>query len=483
MARDKNRIISGFTGINSGTITNCFVKMNMKAKAYESGFCGVNSGEIKNSISECTHSAKKNQIGFCKNTKGITNSYFIRTSKLNDDQLLDKSLAGTKEEVISKFIDNKNWEKKDNHLVLQKKNFKETIQEVEATIFIHTEQELIDAAAKVNEGLDEYMYANIELTSDLDLKGKRWIPIGKSELVPFRGVFNGNGHTIRNFIVKEQKSEVSGFFGYIKDAVIQNLQVDCIVHGGKYAGALTGINDNGKILGCQAAVKGDAQYCFGGLVGKNSGQIEHSQCIGQAQNPLNKALFASASSAAVLVAAAAAIVFLYNNGNEGRTRYPAVPVSQEAVPIEGDNDKPVANGNSVEYAMETKLICKKGEDTVNVAFKNPGKSNHDIVVSLQITDEELLKTIGTTGRSKEEQEALEQDETYDEKTNRVTIAESGSVPPGYEMATLKLNTLEDGSSLPKGTYNAIVYLSLYDIKTNAKAMVNSQTPVKLIVKG
>ena len=133
--------------------------------------------------------------------------------------------------------------------------------------------------------------------------------------------------------------------------------------------------------------------------------------------------------------------------------------------------------------METKLICKKGEDTVNVAFKNPGKSNHDIVVSLQITDEELLKTIGTTGRSKEEQEALEQDETYDEKTNRVTIAESGSVPPGYEMGTLKLNTLEDGSSLPKGTYNAIVYLSLYDIKTNAKAMVNSQTPVKLIVKG
>lgn len=483
MARDNNRIISGFTGINSGTITNCFARMNLKAKAYESGFCGVNSGEIINSISECIHSAKKNKIGFCKNTKGILNSYFIRESKSNDPQLLDKSLAATKEEVNSKFKNNKNWEIEENHLVLQKKNYQETIQGTETTIFIHTEQELIDIAAKVNEGLDEYTYANIELTTNLDLKGKRWTPIGKSEILPFRGVFNGNGHTIRNFIVNGKKSEVSGLFGYIKGAVIQNLQVDCIVHGGTYAGALAGINDDSKILGCHAAVKGDAQYCFGGLVGKNSGQIEQSTCIGQAQNPLNKAFLISTASASVLIVAAAAMAFLFHNGNEGRTPYPAIPVSKEAIPIKGDKEKPVANGNSVEYAMETKLICKKGKDTVNVAFKNPGKSNHDIVISLQITDEELLKTIGTTGRSKKEQDALEQDETYDEKTNRVTIAKSGSIPPGYEMKTLKLNTLEDGSSLPKGTYNAIVYLSLYDIKTNAKAMVTSQTPVKLIIKG
>lgn len=41
---------------------------------------------------------------------------------------------------------------------ITKKRFKK-IQEVEATIFIHTEQELIDVATKVNEGLDEYMYA------------------------------------------------------------------------------------------------------------------------------------------------------------------------------------------------------------------------------------------------------------------------------------------------------------------------------------
>lgn len=457
--------------------------MNIKVKENASGFCGVNSGTIESSLSDSSHSAKKNIVGFCKNTKGIKNCYYVKMDKWNDSQLLDRSYSATRENVISAWKDKPNWNQEENNLQPQKTTFEETIEDVESTIIIHTMQELLDVATKVNEGLDAYVYANIELADNLDLKGKKWTPIGKSEMTPFRGVFNGNGYAIRNFVVKEKKSEVSGFFGYIKNGIVQNLDIDCIIHGGKYAGSLVGINDGGKLLGCHAAVKGDAMYCIGGLVGKNSGEITQCSCIGQVQKTSNATRVATVSGAAALAGVAAFMLFLNNPMENGRTRYPAVPVSEEAVPIKGDTDKPVANGNSVEYAMETQLVCKKGDDTVAVNFKNPGKSNHDIVISIQITDEELIKAIGTTGRTKEAQAELEKDKTYSKKTNRVILAESGSVPPGYEMATLKLNKLEDGSSLPKGTYNALVYLSLYDIHTNAKAMVNSQTPIKLVVKG
>lgn len=483
MAGNKDRIISGFIGMNTGSIKNCYTKMQLKAKKNISGFCGMNGGEILSSISECSYSANKNIIGFCRNTKGISNCYCVLGKKQKIEALEDKSYGEIKEIVIEKLKENQSWKKENNELILHKKMFQETKNELEQTITIHTEQELFDVAEKVNQGFDEYVYARIELAGNIDLKGKKWIPIGKGEMTPFCGVLNGNGYKIHNFVVSQKKAETAGFFGYIKEAVVENLQIDCIIHGGKYAGALAGINDGGKVLGCQAAVKGDAQYCFGGLIGKNSGIVEQCSCMGQAQNPMPIGAIASVSSAAAICVAVASVVLFMNGKDNGRTTYPAIPVSKEAVPIEGDHDEPMSNGNSVSYQVETKLVCEKGNDMVNVNFKNPGKSNHNIVVSLQITDEELLNTIGSTGRRKEEQEKLEQDETYNVETSRVTIAESGSVPPGYEMATLELQTLEDGSVLPKGTYDAIVYLSLYDIYTNEKAMVNSQIPVKLVVKG
>ncbi len=69
------------------------------------------------------------------------------------------------------------------------------------------------------------------LEADLDLRGKSWDPIGQGNF-PFTGVFDGNGHTIRNMYVSEAVygikvtggfGYVAGLFGYVKGGTIKNL--------------------------------------------------------------------------------------------------------------------------------------------------------------------------------------------------------------------------------------------------------------------
>ena len=59
MAKGKEGIISGFTGMNTGKIENCYSRMQIKAKQNASGFCGVNNGEINSSFCENKMSSKK----------------------------------------------------------------------------------------------------------------------------------------------------------------------------------------------------------------------------------------------------------------------------------------------------------------------------------------------------------------------------------------------------------------------------------------
>lgn len=484
MAKGKEGIISGFTGMNTGKIENCYSRMQIKAKQNASGFCGVNNGEINSSFCENKMSSKKNIISFCKNTKGITDCFSILDEKANAETVLDKSYAIKKENFSNKAAKSGSWNKKEiwkeqNGVPeLVARQYKETMDK-ESVLHIHNEKEFIDFVTGVNQGLDEYAFANVVLENDLDFKGKRIAPIGKSELSPFCGLFNGNGHQIRNVVIKEKKQEVTGLFGYLKNAIVENLRVDCVVHGGKYTGALVGINEDSKILGCHVVAKCDGLYCVGGFVGKNNGIIEGCSCNGQLKKPANKAIVAGAGSVASAAVVAGVAAYLLMGGNDGAVRYPAIPVSEEAVPIKGDKDEPETKGHSILYAINTEINAKTGTKPAQIKFKNPGKSNHNIVVELQITDKELKKKIGKTGRSKEE---LEQKD-YDAKTSRYTIAKTGAIPPGYEQKTVDLTTLEDGTVLPKGTYQAVAYLNMYDIKTNEKAMVNAQTPVTLVIGG
>lgn len=186
---------------------------------------------------------------------------------------------------------------------------------------IHSAADLAGLAQLVN-GKDASIWDRVDpvdfagktitLMTDIDLgangaSGLKWTMIGDDDDNPFRGTFNGNGHTISNVYVNNNYGigsdeaglsikwpRVAGLFG-VNEGTIQNLTVqngyflgighhrlptnndiDCAgaiaginngiienctaiqvspeVRGGHYAGSICGQN-NGTVTGCLAAIK------------------------------------------------------------------------------------------------------------------------------------------------------------------------------------------------------------------------------------
>ncbi|WP_455638435.1 InlB B-repeat-containing protein [Parabacteroides sp.] len=79
-----------------------------------------------------------------------------------------------------------------------------------------------------------------KLTSDIDLGGHDWKPIGNFDN-PFSGIFDGDGHTLNGLKVEVSagnKAVCAGLFGYVTDGTLQNLGVS-LASGGIKANAIT----------------------------------------------------------------------------------------------------------------------------------------------------------------------------------------------------------------------------------------------------
>jgi hypothetical protein len=124
---------------------------------------------------------------------------------------------------------------------------------------------------------------HFKLTADIDLSGfddKKDRPvfniIGIDDSSSFSGVFDGNGHTITNFVYDTNEVNHIGLFGYIfgEGAQILNLVlIDPNVDGGTsaYVGALVGCMERGSIVEDCYVIGGTVRggYCVGGLVGRH----------------------------------------------------------------------------------------------------------------------------------------------------------------------------------------------------------------------
>jgi len=92
---------------------------------------------------------------------------------------------------------------------------------------ISTAQEL-QAFSYIVDGVAGYTQntaAKAVLLEDIDMKGQTsWLPIGTAA-APYRGTFDGQGHAIRNLVVKTGKS-YSGLFGNTQGATIRNFHLD-----------------------------------------------------------------------------------------------------------------------------------------------------------------------------------------------------------------------------------------------------------------
>jgi hypothetical protein len=497
---NKNLICSGFVAINNGIIKNCYADIKVNGKGIVSGFCGNNSGEISKAYYTGKINTGKINGGFISENTGNINDCFYDKSGIKSNKLVDPSIGkDLKELTIEKTYQLLEWdfetiwknpmEGNDQPLRINEEsevpflpqfipgNFYDDRVLPKDIILISTPEDLFLMADKINNGDPEYCNRNFQLTNTIDLKNKKWSPIGIDENIPFSGIFDGQGYNIINVLVNTKDLEYTGFFGYLKNAIIINLGIEGIIKKGNYVGGLAGANEGSQISCCVTNCDISKGKYSGGFVGKNNGEISHSLALGKVKSG-GIAWIPWIIGIAVILLALGIIAFL---NMEKTPTYPPVPIDEDVVEIPDEEIQP-SEGNSVSFQFDKQIIFQNAESQGGMSFENPGSSNKNIVLELQLTDAEIINAYGNTCRTPIEAAKIELLPSYSPENTRQTICKSGAIPPGYVLDDMKLQALQDGTQLKKGSYNAIMYLMFYDPITNEKAIINTQMPIELIIE-
>lgn len=150
-------------------------------------------------------------------------------------------------------------------------------------VWLYNQVQVYDAETKTypNESIKCY------LTNDISLKDvchpadaansveeASWNPIGDSN--PFKGIFDGNGHTVSDLYINSSGSNL-GLFGQVAGAEIKNVTVQGNVTGfyeeansqsGQYVGLVLGIGSSGvKLENCESRGSVTGYKFVGGIVG------------------------------------------------------------------------------------------------------------------------------------------------------------------------------------------------------------------------
>lgn len=432
--------IGGFTAVNTGTITDCYCMYVTAPKKIARCFAGKNSGNIKTSFS-----ADKGKIGELWDDNGHTVRKEIGNEKEAEE--LGFSTGSVWEYTggknILRFVD-KNWYK-ELPAEKQQKN----------TILLKSADDLERFCDQVNKGDERVMKAHLKLTCDIDGKGKKLPPIGKTRQNAFAGVFDGGGHTISNYRIGSDGIGNVGFFGYLLGTVL-NLSLDIAIKGEGNLGVLCGTNE-GKIICCGAVARlsgsGD-KLKLGGLTGQNLGEIERSYAAVQivlAPVPL------------LPIAIIASMVMLL--GVVGFSTIPAIEAAEQPyAPIPSDenqiripeekepeNPKNSGSGNSISFKFNEALHIDPKTGNVYINFENPSYAKNKIVVTLLA------------------------------EGDRSMMARSGGIAPGHGLNYLRLN--DNGyEKINSGINIGIITLTAYDAVTNDKAMINTELPVRIVIE-
>ena len=493
MAKHHTGCIGGFAAQNSGNIDDCFSIVHITAnKGTRGGLTGENIGSITHSF--YSGNIRRLHGGISGLGKGKEEQcYFFHddkptwTRKLRDYQI-GRHYKYVKNEKVAESlgfgIGNIMEYMGGRHILrfIPEKWLFDTSELPKAQsvpIVINSAEQLIKIAKKINEGDADLMSAYIRLNKDLNLKGKEWMPIGNDLTKAFTGLFDGCGHTIKNFVIRSKGTKAKGFFGYLKGEVY-NLTVDCLIteKNGATSGGLAAYCENGVIGNC-AAIVGIKYYDgkVGGLVGSNTGRIFESYSAGK----IFAAVFPWWWGLPLLPLLMLLLLLNPPAAEEVIKIFPAPPIDPGVERIPGEKISPRTGSNFVAFEFEREVYVDSVTGSCRLHFVNPGNSNHDIIVQLQMTDAMAIEAMGSTGRLPEEQGRLNAYPQYDPENNRVVLSESGAIPVGYRLDNLILDAQPNGASLPPGRYPAIVFLIFYDRNTHDRAMLESQLPVILNV--
>ena len=141
--------------------------------------------------------------------------------------------------------------------------------------------ELAGLAELVNAG-NNFSGKTITLIANLDMSkygagktfngGKGWVPIGIG--YSFKGIFDGNGKTIKELSINNAGSDALGLFGTIDSgSSVHNLTLkDISITGRSFIGGVAEQN-GGTVEGCSVSGNVEGSEYVGGIAGMNSGTI------------------------------------------------------------------------------------------------------------------------------------------------------------------------------------------------------------------
>ncbi|MCD8295010.1 MAG: hypothetical protein LUE27_07200 [Clostridia bacterium] len=142
------------------------------------------------------------------------------------------------------------------------------------TYTLSSASDLAGLASKVNSGTS-FSDCVVNLTVSVDLGNYAWTPIGTTS-DPFSGTFNGEGYTISNLYCIKATSSYIGLFGYVHDALIEDVAISNVnLYGRSGVGSIVGWADqagetgSSTISGCSVTgtITITGNYCVGGILG------------------------------------------------------------------------------------------------------------------------------------------------------------------------------------------------------------------------
>ena len=166
----------------------------------------------------------------------------------------------------------------------------ESDNEEESKYYINTAQDMWDFAEKVNNG-ESFKDIEVYLTSDINLEcneDNQWIPIG-TYANRFRGIFDGQGHTVSGLYIKSNSSYMGLFTtnnGTIKNLNVANSYIESVGYestASQNIGFIAAYNCiNAHITNCNVTASeiesaSEGWVNAGGICAYNSGIIEYCE--------------------------------------------------------------------------------------------------------------------------------------------------------------------------------------------------------------
>ncbi len=466
----ENQMEGGFAYLNSnkGSIENCYAAVRMvKRKRENAGFVYDNRGTVSHCFTrsrtgrwkQSQRDNDKKKDGFCSFNSGIIRkSFFLEKEKKRLENYRDSKRGLIVKQADCQLLQKRfDWdfdvfeEENASRMDFLSENWNYTLPENTNKELIRTKGDLTDIIDRINRGDRRAACGWYELDDDLDFHGKELTPIGCDSKHPFEGVFNGNGHIIRGFVLNGKDRPMTGLFGYLKGTVC-NLRADGIVKGKncKLAASFCAIN-KGEIHCCEAVFEIHSKYNLGMFVGKNHGLIERCSISGKSHGIFFLTLFPLLPFMVLL------FVFALNP-----PKPPADyrPVTEDRAIIPNTETESFVRSNENKASYEAPKVLEVDAGTLTASdgkyvIKNPSRgANYDFVAAIYMTD-----SLG----------------------QKVEVYKSGRIPVGYHITTLTLTPPED-IVLSEGSYDAQIVFSFYNQDTGEKGMIDSSVPITINIQ-